>query len=78
MAIPDMPNSVEKEATECREPLYEEWKDEPLTQKASTKVDRVLAACAVKPDLNSLVALATSTGGLVNDEVRRVACTSMR
>lgn len=77
-AIPDMPDSVEEEVTQCRDPLYDERMGEPLTQEACTKVDRVLAACIAKPDWNSLVALATSTGGLVNDEVRRVACTSMR
>jgi len=73
-----MPDSVEKEATQCREHLYEEWKGEPSTQEDCTKVDRVLAACKATPDWNSIVALATSTGGLVNDEVRRVACTSVR
>ncbi len=51
---------------------------EPLTQEACTKVDRIIAACQAKPDWDCLVALATSTSGLVNDEVRRVACTSTR
>lgn len=73
-----MPNSVEKEATQCREHLDDERLGEPLTQEACTKVDQILAACKAKPDWNSLVALATSTNGLVNDEVRRVACTSTR
>lgn len=37
------------------------------------KVTRVLAACR-NGDLSSLIALATSTHGLVNDEARRAAC----
>jgi len=37
------------------------------------KVDRILRACH-ESDLNSLIALATSDGGLLNDDIRRTAC----
>lgn len=76
--MPDMRDKAEKEATQCRVHSYKERMGEPLTEEACTKVDRVLAACEAEPDWNSLVALATSTDGFVNDEVRQVACTSTR
>ena len=40
----------------------------------SHEVDSILAACEDPHDLDLLIRLATSTGGLINDEVRRVAC----
>ena len=42
--------------------------------EASGKVNRILAACNESKDLETLASLATSTGGLVDDEVRRKAC----
>ena len=45
--------------------------------KLSHKVDRILAACEDPPNLDLLIGLATSTGGLINDEVRKVACKSL-
>lgn len=45
--------------------------------KLSHKVDRILAACEDPHDLDHLIRLATSTDGLINDEVRKVACKSL-
>lgn len=45
--------------------------------KMSHKVDRILAACEDPHDLDHLIRLATSTDGLINDEVRKVACKSL-
>ena len=45
--------------------------------KLSHGVDRILAACEDPPNLDLLIGLATSTGGLINDEVRKVACKSL-
>lgn len=42
----------------------------------SHEVGRILAACEDPHDLDLLIKLATSTGGLINDEVRKVACKS--
>lgn len=41
------------------------------------KVDRILAACEEPRDLDLLIRLATSTGGLINDGVRKIACRSL-
>lgn len=46
--------------------------EEPQAQQE--KIIRILAACKAQ-DLNLLAQLATSDGGLVNDAVRRTACT---
>lgn len=43
----------------------------------SHEVKRILAACEEPFDLDLLIRLATSTGGLINDEVRKVACKSL-
>ena len=49
----------------------------PSETKLSYKVNLILAACEESDDLDLLVRLATSTGGLINDEVRKVACKSL-
>lgn len=41
----------------------------------SLRIDRVVNACEDPHDLNSLIRLATAPGGLINDELRKVACT---
>ena len=43
----------------------------------SHEVHHILAACEDPHDLDLLIRLATSTGGLINDEVRKVACKSL-
>lgn len=42
--------------------------------KPSHEINRILAACQEPYDLDLLIIQATSTGGLINDEVRKVAC----
>ena len=44
--------------------------------KQSHEVNRILAACAEPHNLDLVIKLATAPGGLVNDEVRKVACKS--
>ena len=74
-----MANAAKEEPTALTKGApFDGWKGGSLTQEACTKVNRILAVCNGKQDLGSLVALATSAGGLVDDEVRRVACTSLR
>ena len=43
----------------------------------SHEVNHILAACHEPHDLHLLIKLATSTGGLINDEVRKIACKSL-
>jgi len=48
--------------------------EEPSRYQAENgKVNRILEACRIG-DLPSLTILATSEYGLINDEIRRVAC----
>ncbi|CAK3811301.1 TBC1 domain family member 20 [Lecanosticta acicola] len=54
------------------DPLSASWGNEPLSEAARKKVARILAACRDR-DLEALSDLATSKGGLVEDEVRRAA-----
>ena len=46
-----------------------------MTPAELVKVEDILAACKDPADLDTLVELATTKGGFVNDEVRQVACT---
>lgn len=39
------------------------------------KIDRIRKACEEDPDVEALIQLATSKDGLIDDEVRRKACT---
>ena len=39
------------------------------------KIFQIIDACTKTQDVGQLIALSTATGGLVSDEVRRVACT---
>ena len=54
---------------------YDEWRGKPLLPAACTKVSHILAACKQGCVDDHLGILATSADGLVDDEVRRVACT---
>ena len=45
--------------------------------KPSDELDRMLAACQHPHDADILITLATAPGGLINDEVRKVACKSL-
>lgn len=46
-----------------------------MSPVAGPKADCILNSCGEKPDIAALVHFATSTDGLVNDEVRRKVCT---
>ena len=43
--------------------------------KEHDKITQIINACTKIRDIDQLIALSTATGGLVNDNVRRVACT---
>ena len=56
-------------------PLSAAWRPEPLSPDELRKVHKILQACKDR-DLEALRMHATSPGGLVEDEVRRLACMS--
>ena len=45
-----------------------------MTPVDVVKVEDILAACQNPADFDKLTTLATTKGGFVDDEVRRVAC----
>ena len=49
-------------------------KDYP-SERGRDKITQIIKACTKTQDVDELIALSTATGGLVSDEVRRVACT---
>lgn len=55
---------------------YEGWKGKTLSRVEFAKVTDILAACNSAEKTLLLTTLATSEAGLVDDEVRRVACGS--
>lgn len=52
------------------------WKGKTLSPVELAKVADILAACNFSEKTHLLTTLATSEAGLVDDEVRRVACGS--
>ena len=56
---------------------YDGWRGNRLSPAACTKVLLILDACREGCKGDHLGTLAASTDGLIDDEVRRVACTSM-
>ncbi|KAI5223120.1 hypothetical protein E4T46_04454 [Aureobasidium subglaciale] len=54
------------------QPFSKSWRNEPLTPAESSKVAQIIQACKSN-DRDQLAALATTSGGLVEDHVRRVA-----
>jgi hypothetical protein len=46
---------------------------EALPERNAAKVQQILDACG-ENDFDAVVALATSVGGLVEDDVRKIAC----
>ncbi|KAH0005878.1 hypothetical protein KCU78_g12628, partial [Aureobasidium melanogenum] len=60
------------DAPSSGQPLSNSWRNEPLTPAESSKVTEILRACK-NGDREQLVALATSSGGLIEDHVRRIA-----
>lgn len=55
---------------------YRGWKGKKLSPVELAKVADILAACNFSDKTHLLTTLATSEAGLVDDEVRRVACGS--
>ncbi|KAK0276048.1 GTPase-activating protein gyp8 [Friedmanniomyces endolithicus] len=55
-------------------PLSASWRSEPLSATEQAKVRNILKACRDR-HLVALRDLATSEGGLIEDEIRRTACT---
>lgn len=66
--------AADYDAPSSGQPLSNSWRDEPLTPNESSKVTEILRACK-NNDRQQLVALATTSGGLIEDHVRRIACT---
>jgi hypothetical protein len=64
----------DRDAPSSGQPFSNSWPDEPLTPAESIKVTKILRACK-QNDRQQLVELATTSGGLVEDRVRRIACT---
>lgn len=57
---------------------FADWQGRLLTRDECSKVVKILAACEAPSDLNLLITYAISLHGLVDDRVRRVACTLPR
>lgn len=49
---------------------------DPGETELSDQVNRILAACEQPHDVDFLIRLATGAGGLINDQVRKIACMS--
>ncbi|TIA62833.1 hypothetical protein D6C77_02481 [Aureobasidium pullulans] len=64
------PNHDASEKSSSGQPFSNSWRDEPLTPTESAKVTQILRACENK-DTQQIVALATTSGGLIEDHVRR-------
>lgn len=75
-SVPSPSDPPPNEATEIEWRPYNEWKGKPLARVECKKVDEILAVCEEPVDSDALARLATSTGGLLDDEVRQTACTS--
>lgn len=57
---------------EAEEKITSKWRSESLSDQENEKVMKILEACRSE-DLYALANLATSEGGLVEDEMRRIA-----
>lgn len=68
------PAAADRDAPSSGQPFSSSWRDEPLTPAELSKVTKILRACE-NNDRPQLVALATTSGGLIEDNVRRIACT---
>jgi hypothetical protein len=66
--------AADYDAPSSGQPFSNSWRDEPLTPAESNKVTKILQACK-NNDRQQLVELATASGGLIEDHVRRAACT---
>lgn len=66
--------AADRDALSSGQPFSNSWRDEPLTPAELSKVTKILRACE-QNDRPQLVTLATTSGGLIEDKVRRIACT---
>ena len=58
-------------------PMYPDrnWKGRPLSSLERQKVVKLLSLCDGDQNIDKLIGLCSSKDGLVNDEVRKKACT---
>ena len=70
-------NDIRKETISPGDLPYGGWRGKSLSPAACAKVSNILVTCKEGGEPDALGALATSVGGLVDDEVRRAACMSM-
>lgn len=61
----------------AKDQAFQIWQGRELSSIECGKVKQILAACEDSGDLETLIALASSTNGLINDEVRKTACMLM-
>lgn len=71
---PELPEQFDSSSASAVGTSKECQDRDPGETKLSHEVNRILAACREPQDLDLLIRLATSTGGLINDETRKVAC----
>ena len=76
-AMPNLSMTAPSGNTSSLRRPFDHWNGKPLTQEACTKRNEILAVCEKGQDSGSLVAFATTAGGLVDDEVRRMTCMSI-
>lgn len=76
VAVESVKNDLRNEAASSSDLSYDGWRGKRLSPAACTKVSHILVACNEACEGDPLGTLATSKDGLVDDEVRRVACTS--
>ena len=69
--------NLRNEHTSSTDRPYDGWGGKRLSSAACGKISHSLHACREGCEGDHLGTLATSTDGLVDDEVRRIACTSM-
>ena len=61
-------------SADCDNPALPE---KSLARPKIEKTGRIRAACEDSENLEPLIALATSAGGLINDDLRQIACMAM-
>ena len=71
---PELPEQLDSSSASAVGTSRECQDRHPEETNLSHEVNRILAACREPQDLDLLIRLATSTGGLINDETRKVAC----
>jgi len=77
VVVDSVKNDLRIKAAPSSDLPYDGWRGKRLSPAGCTKVSRILVACKEACEGDHLGTLATLNDGLVDDEVRRVACTSM-